>query len=231
VIGCGFLSANCHPPIECGDAAHARGRSQFGRAGGDGCHVADCRRRRRCGRMRRGILRRGSKRTDWNGSLPCPVSLRVSGSDDSCNCLAGKKENKRKVQAWLASGLLLFPTYSESGAGEEFYAGEASLSIDRACCFTARWDETLEACLDNLRLKWIETLPKSGSLSSARRFAEYFLSDTRQSPALGNDGVCREQDSRHRYTLGKGRLSAKGRQPPSKIDDCYLCRQSSSSIR
>lgn len=79
VIGCGFLSANCHPPIECGDAAHARGRRQFGCAGGDGCHVADCRRRRRCGRMRRGILRRGSKRLDWNGSLPCPVFIACFG--------------------------------------------------------------------------------------------------------------------------------------------------------
>jgi hypothetical protein len=50
---------------------------------------------------------------------------------------------------------------------------------------------------------------------------------TRQSPALGNDSVCREQDSRHRNTLGKdffaecqtlgeGRLSVKGRQSPSK---------------
>jgi hypothetical protein len=31
-------------------------------------------------------------------------------------------------------------------------------------------------------------------------FAEYH---TRHSPTLGNDGVCREQDSRHRITLGK----------------------------
>jgi hypothetical protein len=46
-------------------------------------------------------------------------------------------------------------------------------------------------------------LPESGSLPSARRFAECFLSGNRQSPALGNDHVCREQDSRHRKTLGK----------------------------
>jgi hypothetical protein len=51
---------------------------------------------------------------------------------------------------------------------------------------------------------------------------------TQQSPALGNDGVCREQDSRHRNTLDEGRLSAKGRQPPSKADGCYLCREPSS---
>jgi hypothetical protein len=89
------------------------------------------------------------------------------------------------------------------------------------------------------------SLQESGSLSSARRFAECFcraLSRTRQSPALGNDGVCREQDSRHRYTLGKdtfakcqtlgeGWLSAKCRQPPSKVDGCYLCRESSPGTR
>jgi hypothetical protein len=57
-----------------------------------------------------------------------------------------------------------------------------------------------------------------------RIFAECFLSGTRQSPALGNDVVCREQDSRHRNTLGKdffaechthgeGRLLAKAVNP------------------
>jgi hypothetical protein len=56
-----------------------------------------------------------------------------------------------------------------------------------------------------------------------RRFAECFLLGTRQSPALGNDRVYREQDSRHRntldkdvfaecQTLGEWRRSAKGRQ-------------------
>jgi hypothetical protein len=54
---------------------------------------------------------------------------------------------------------------------------------------------------------------------------------TRQSPALGNDGVCREQDSRHRNTLGEAWLSAKDRQPPSKADGRYLCGESSSSTR
>jgi hypothetical protein len=39
-------------------------------------------------------------------------------------------------------------------------------------------------------------------LPSARRFAECFLSGTRQSPTLGNDYVYREQDSRHRRTFG-----------------------------
>jgi hypothetical protein len=46
-------------------------------------------------------------------------------------------------------------------------------------------------------------LPESCSLLSARRFAECFLSGTRQSYTLGNDCVYREQDSRHRKTLGK----------------------------
>jgi hypothetical protein len=50
-----------------------------------------------------------------------------------------------------------------------------------------------------------KTLLKSGSLPSARCFAECFLSGTRQSLALGNDGVCQEQDSRHRHTLDDGR--------------------------
>lgn len=42
-----------------------------------------------------------------------------------------------------------------------------------------------------------------GSLPSARRFAECFLSSNRQSPALDNDRIYREQCSRHRNTLGK----------------------------
>jgi hypothetical protein len=66
----------------------------------------------------------------------------------------------------------------------------------------------------------LHTLPESESLPSAWRFAECFLSGTlgkeafaecrtRQSPALGNDGVCREQDSRHR-SLPSAKHSAKG---------------------
>jgi hypothetical protein len=47
------------------------------------------------------------------------------------------------------------------------------------------------------------TLPESGSLPSARTFAECFLSGTRQSPALGNDLVYRVQDTRYIITLGK----------------------------
>jgi hypothetical protein len=53
---------------------------------------------------------------------------------------------------------------------------------------------------------------------------------TRQSPALDKDRVCREQDSRHRNTLGKdifaecqtlgeGARSANGRQQPAIADD------------
>jgi hypothetical protein len=62
---------------------------------------------------------------------------------------------------------------------------------------------------------------------------------TRQSPTLGNDHVYREQDSRHRETLGKGRFverqtlgkprcSAKGRQQPFITDGRYhaLCEES-----
>jgi hypothetical protein len=47
------------------------------------------------------------------------------------------------------------------------------------------------------------SLPESGSLPSARRFAECFSSGTRQSPALGNDHIYREQDSRQKKILGK----------------------------
>lgn len=47
------------------------------------------------------------------------------------------------------------------------------------------------------------SLPESGSLSSARRFAECFLLGIRQSLALDNDHVYREQGSRYRNTLGK----------------------------
>jgi hypothetical protein len=79
-------------------------------------------------------------------------------------------------------------------------------------------------------------------LPSARRFAECFLSGTQQSPALGNERVYREQDPRHRNTLGKEifaecqtlgerRRSAKGRQQPSIADGCYLCRASSVGTR
>jgi hypothetical protein len=40
-------------------------------------------------------------------------------------------------------------------------------------------------------------------LQSVRSFIECFLSDTRQSPALGKDLVYRVQDTRYRITLGK----------------------------
>ena len=63
------------------------------------------------------------------------------------------------------------------------------------------------------------TLSKSGSLPSARRFAECFLSGTRQSPTLGNDHVSAQGDSQQRpfcrvpniwriTTLGKGPSAA-----------------------
>jgi hypothetical protein len=63
---------------------------------------------------------------------------------------------------------------------------------------------------------------------------------TRQSPALGNDRIYREQDSQHRKTLGKEvfadcqtlgerRRSAKGRQQPSIADSRYHCRASNFS--
>jgi hypothetical protein len=47
------------------------------------------------------------------------------------------------------------------------------------------------------------SLPESVALPSARRFAEC---RTRQSLALGNERVYREQDSKQRITLGKGIL-------------------------
>jgi hypothetical protein len=46
-------------------------------------------------------------------------------------------------------------------------------------------------------------LPESVPLPSVRSFAECFLSDTRQSFALGNELVYRAQDTRHRNTLSK----------------------------
>jgi hypothetical protein len=60
---------------------------------------------------------------------------------------------------------------------------------------------------------------------------------TWQSHTLGNDHLYREQDSRHRQTLGKNRFvecqtlgerrrSGKRPQQPSIDDDCYLCRES-----
>jgi hypothetical protein len=47
------------------------------------------------------------------------------------------------------------------------------------------------------------TIPEFVALLSVRRFAECFLSGTRQSPDLGNERVYREQDSWHRNTLDK----------------------------
>jgi hypothetical protein len=65
----------------------------------------------------------------------------------------------------------------------------------------------------SLAFEAYDPLPESVALPSARLFVECFCralgkeafaeSRTRQSPALGNDSVCREQDSRHRNTLGK----------------------------
>jgi hypothetical protein len=49
----------------------------------------------------------------------------------------------------------------------------------------------------------VPSLPESKPLPSARSFAEYFLSGTRQSPTLGNDPFCQVQDTRYRNTLGK----------------------------
>ena len=68
------------------------------------------------------------------------------------------------------------------------------------------------------------------------------MSGTRQSPILGNDHVNREQDPRHRKTLGKDlfvecetlgerRRSAKGRQQSSIGDGRYLCRAPGSGTR
>jgi hypothetical protein len=65
---------------------------------------------------------------------------------------------------------------------------------------------------------------------------------TRQSPALGNDRVYREQDSRLKNTLGKEifaecqildewQRSAKGRQQSSKADGRYLCQALSFGTR
>jgi hypothetical protein len=87
-----------------------------------------------------------------------------------------------------------------------------------------------------------QSLPESGSLPSARHFADGFLSGTRQSPALGNDRVYREQDSRHRntlskeifaecQTLGERQPSAKGRQQSSIADGRYLYRAPSVGTR
>jgi hypothetical protein len=98
------------------------------------------------------------------------------------------------------------------------------------------------------------SLPESGTLPSAGRFAECLLSGTRQSrtrriPALGNKLVYRVQDTRHMRTLGKemfaecqtlgnggaqqrtvsGRPNADGRQPLPRAEGWHsakrlLCR-------
>jgi hypothetical protein len=49
---------------------------------------------------------------------------------------------------------------------------------------------------------------------------------SRQSPALGNNYVYREQDSRHTQTLGEGQRSVKRYQQPSIAGDRYLYRES-----
>jgi hypothetical protein len=59
-------------------------------------------------------------------------------------------------------------------------------------------------------------------------FVEYH---TWQNRALGNDRVYREQDSRHRDTLGELRRSVKGHQQPSIADGRYLCRVPSFGTR
>jgi hypothetical protein len=85
-------------------------------------------------------------------------------------------------------------------------------------------------------------LPESDALPSARLFAECILLGTRQSPALGNDRVYREQDSRQRKTLDKDNFaerqalderwrSAKDRQQASIADGHYPCRVSSPYTR
>jgi hypothetical protein len=65
-------------------------------------------------------------------------------------------------------------------------------------------------CSPHYRNPWLCRL--LGCLSSAfcRTLGkEAFIEcRTRQSPALGNNHVCREQDSRYRYTLGKGPSAA-----------------------
>jgi hypothetical protein len=88
----------------------------------------------------------------------------------------------------------------------------------------------------------VHSLPESGSLPSAWRFAECFLSSTRQSSTLGKNHIFREQESRHRKTLvkncfaecrtlGEWRRSTKGHQQPSIADGRYLCRASSFGTR
>jgi hypothetical protein len=100
------------------------------------------------------------------------------------------------------------------------------------------------------------SLPESEALPSVRRFAECILSDTRQSPVLGNEPLYRVQDTRHRtplgkdifaecQTLGKGgarqravsdRPKADGRQSLPRAEDWHstkrlLCRVSSLDTR
>jgi hypothetical protein len=76
----------------------------------------------------------------------------------------------------------------------------------------------------------------ASSTIEIEHFVECFLSGTRQSTALSNDCVYREQDSQHRNTLGKEifaecqtlgerQRSTKGRQQPSKADGRYLCER------
>jgi hypothetical protein len=45
----------------------------------------------------------------------------------------------------------------------------------------------------------IQALPESGHLPSVNLFVQCFFSDTRQSPALGNELVYRVHDTRQRH--------------------------------
>jgi hypothetical protein len=86
----------------------------------------------------------------------------------------------------------------------------------------------------------LQPLPESGSLSSARRFAECNLwalrkacfaeCHSRRNKTLDTDLICRGHNTRHRKTLGKGgfaecqalvetRRSIMDCQPPSIVDD------------
>jgi hypothetical protein len=95
----------------------------------------------------------------------------------------------------------------------------------------------------------IQALPESGPLPSVNLFVECFFSDTRQSPALGNELVYRVQDTRQRHVCrvantqqrwrsAKGRQrpsKANGRQPLPRAEDRYsakrlLCRAAKTSL-
>jgi hypothetical protein len=78
------------------------------------------------------------------------------------------------------------------------------------------------------------TLPESGSLPSARSFAECFLSGTRQrclyrepysaKSSLGNNLVYRVQDTRYINTLGKDDAQQRAVSGRLKMTAINLCR-------